>query len=105
MHCTILHALGSVYEEVIKNNKKQFEKYKKNYDNKHKGLPPTFNIGQNVYKKNFKISSAADHYSAKLGPVYVPCKIVARRGATSYELEDENGRNLGVFAAQDLIPE
>lgn len=97
--------VGPLYEEVVRNNKKQFEKYKKNYDSRHKALPPTFSIGQKVYKKHFKLSNAADHYAAKLGPVYVPCKIIARRGATSYELEDENGRNLGVFAAQDLIPE
>lgn len=97
--------MGPIYEEVLKNNKKQFERYKKTYDSRHKGVPPTFNIGQKVYKKNFRISNAAEHYSAKLGPVYVPCKIIARRGATSYELEDEEGRNLGMFAAQDLIPE
>lgn len=84
---------------------KQYEKYKKSYDAKHKTHPPTFEVGQNVYKKNFKLSNAAENYAAKLGPVYVPCKILSRRGATSYELADEEGRNLGIFAAQDLIPE
>lgn len=96
--------LGQIYESVIRTNQKQYEKYKKSYNSKHKTVPKVFEIGQNVYKKNFKLSSASDNYSAKLGPVYLPCKVIARRGATSYELQDEEGRNLGVFAAQDLIP-
>lgn len=57
-----------------------------------------------MYKKNFKLSNAADNYAAKLGPVYIPCKIIAQHGNSTYELEDEEGRNIGLFAAQDLIP-
>lgn len=96
--------LGPLYEKVIENNRKQFDKYKKSYDSKHKTVPQEFNVGQKVYKKNFKISSAPDNYAAKLGPVYVPCKVIGRKGASSYELADEEGRNIGIFAAQDLIP-
>uniref|UniRef100_A0A8D8MQH4 (northern house mosquito) hypothetical protein n=2 Tax=Culex pipiens TaxID=7175 RepID=A0A8D8MQH4_CULPI len=62
-------------------------------------------VGQQVFKRNFQLSSAADRYNAKYGPVYVPCVVVARRGTSSYELADENGRNLGVFSAADLRPD
>lgn len=96
--------IGPLYQEVINYNQKQFEKYKKTYDAKHKKIPEIFKIDQKVYKKNFKLSNAADNYAAKLGPVYIPCKIIAQHGNSTYELEDEEGRNIGLFAAQDLIP-
>lgn len=47
--------LGSLYEEVIKNNKREYEKYRKSYDSRHKALPPAFQIGQKVHKKKFQV--------------------------------------------------
>ncbi|EDS42857.1 conserved hypothetical protein [Culex quinquefasciatus] len=41
-------------------------------------------------------------YNAKLGPQYVPCVIVAKKGTSSYEVADMNGKSLGVFSAGDL---
>lgn len=61
-------------------------------------------VGQKVYKRNFRQSSAAERYNAKYGPLYMPCVIVARRGSSSYEVADSSGKILGVFSAADLRP-
>uniref|UniRef100_A0A8D8CS38 (northern house mosquito) hypothetical protein n=1 Tax=Culex pipiens TaxID=7175 RepID=A0A8D8CS38_CULPI len=63
---------------------------------------PSFDVGQRVFKRSFRLSSAGNDYNAKLGPQYVPCVIVAKKGTSSYEVADMNGKSLGVFSAGDL---
>uniref|UniRef100_A0A8D8DGZ8 (northern house mosquito) hypothetical protein n=1 Tax=Culex pipiens TaxID=7175 RepID=A0A8D8DGZ8_CULPI len=65
-------------------------------------LRTSFDVGQRVYKKSFRQSSAGDQYNAKLGPQYTPCIIVRKKGTSSYEVSDLNGKSLGVFSAADL---
>lgn len=96
---------GKLYNIVKENLLKSYNKNRKNYNLRHKKFAPTYQVGQRVFKRNFRLSSAADKYNAKYGPVYVPCVIVARRGTSSYELADEDGRHLGVFSAADLRPD
>lgn len=93
-----------VFKIVEENLRKSHEKSKKIYNLRHRKYCPTYQIGQKVYKRNFKPSSAAEKYNAKYGPVYTPCVIVAKRGTSSYELADNSGKVLGVFSAADLRP-
>lgn len=93
-----------VFKIVQENLRKSHEKNQKTYNLRHKKFCPTYHIGQKVYKRNFKLSSAADRYNAKYGPVYTPCVIVAKRGSSSYEVADDSGKFLGVFSAADLRP-
>lgn len=93
-----IHAL------VIKNLKRQFAKNSHNYNTRHKSFAPVYTVGQKVYKRNFRQSSAPHRYNAKLGPCYLPCTVIARVGTSTYELADENGKSIGVFSAADLKP-
>ncbi|KXJ62483.1 hypothetical protein RP20_CCG007142 [Aedes albopictus] len=93
---------GNIREIVKRNLDKSDEKHRKVYNLRFKKFAPTFEVGQKVYKRNFRQSSAADHYNAKYGPLFIPCTIVAKRGSSSYELSDEQGKSLGVFSASDL---
>lgn len=94
----------TIYNAVYNNLQKAHEKSKKNYNLRFQKPAPVYEVGQKVYKRNFTLSSAGDAYNAKLGPAYVPCTVRARRGTNSYELEDEAGKNLGVFSFADLKP-
>lgn len=94
-----------VFKIVEDNLKKSHDKNLKNYNLRHKKFAPTYHIGQRVFKRNFKLSSAVDKFNAKYGPVYTPCVVVARRGTSAYEVADEEGKNLGVFSAADLLPD
>lgn len=42
-------------------------------------------------------SSALDHYNAKYGPQYLPARVKSKKGSSSYELEDLDGKSLGVW--------
>ena len=94
-----------VFKLVEQNLKKGHDKNVKTHNLRHKKFAATYQVGQTVLKKNFRLPSAADHYNAKYGPLYLPCVVVARRGTSCYELVDENGKNLGVFSAADLRPD
>lgn len=92
----------SVFETVTSNLKKAHESTKQRYDLRHKRYSPSFDIGQRVYKRTFRQSVAGDHFNAKLGEVYEPCIVLAKKGSCSYEVTDLNGKSLGVFSAGDL---
>lgn len=94
----------SIYALVRKNLNKQFQINSRNYNLRHKAFAPCYSIGQKVFKRNFRQSSAPNRYNAKLGPCYLPCIVLARIGSSSYELADEHGKSIGVFSAADLKP-
>lgn len=94
----------NIYDLVYKNLVKAHEKSERAYNLRFHKPAPVYQVGQRVFKRNFALSSAGDAYNAKLGPMYVPCTIVSRRGTSSYELIDEHGKNLGIFSAADLKP-
>lgn len=94
----------TIYDMVCKNLSKAYEHSKQNYNLRFQKTAPVYQVGEHVYRRNFTQSSAGDAYNAKLGPAYVPCTIVSRRGTSSYELADEKGKNIGIFSAADLKP-
>lgn len=93
-----------IHQLVTKNLQKQNDKNNKIYNLRHPKTAPIYSVGQQILKRNFRQSSAIDKYNAKLGPLYVPCKVIARVGTSSYELADESGKSIGVFSAADLKP-
>lgn len=94
-----------VYSTVQKNLKKSHEKNINTYNLRNKQTAPVYVVGQRVYRRNFRLSSAANAYNAKLDALYVPCTVIARVGTSSYELADETGKPIGVFSVCDLKPE
>jgi hypothetical protein len=62
-----------------------------------------FEVGDVVWKRNFKQSCAADQYCAKLGSQRVKCVVSKKIGHDSYELTDfETGAVVGIYNAKDL---
>lgn len=98
-----MHGVSKKTYELVKENlQKAHESTKRQYDLRHKRYSPVFDVGQRVFKRSFQQSAANKSFNAKLGPTYVPCIIVAKKGTSSYEVSDMNGRSLGVFSAADL---
>lgn len=58
--------------------------------------------GQEVYRRSFRQSSFKDNYNAKLDKKFFKCRIVRPVGNSLYEVEDLQGKPLGVFHAKDL---
>lgn len=64
-----------------------------------------YGVGDIVWKRNKVLSDAIKNISAKLCPKYVgPCTIIKKHGNWTYELIDENGKNLGIWHVQDVKP-
>ena len=64
-----------------------------------------FRPGDKVWKKNKVLSSAVEHFSAKLAPKYIPCKVTRRVGGLVYQLEDLDGNDLGRWHVEDIKPD
>lgn len=103
-HLQKLKVDQQIQEIVNENLKKAHEKSNRAYNLRFRKPAPVYQVGQKVYKRNFTLSSAGESYNAKLGPAHTLCTVVSRRGTSSYELLDENGKNVGIFSSADLKP-
>lgn len=97
-----LKKFSDIYEEVFRRMRKAYDRNKKYYDKNKKNL--VFEVGDTVYKRNLVLSDAANYFSAKLAPKYIKCKVKVKISDLIYELEDENGANLGKWHVKDLRP-
>lgn len=93
-----------ITELVQRNLAKAHSEGQKRYNLRHRNFSQTYEIGQLVYRRNMKLSSAIENYNAKYGPQYLPARIKAKKGSSTYELEDMNGKSLGMWPATHLKP-
>lgn len=96
--------LSKVYDVVCQNLAKAHQSSNTAYNLRHRKFAKSFVPGQLVYRRNMKVSSAAEHYNAKYGRQFLPCRIKSKHGTSSYELEDLTGKNLGIWPAVHLKP-
>lgn len=62
-----------------------------------------FQSGQEVFRRNFQQSDATRNFNAKLAKQWIPARIVRRKGASLYEIEDRQGRPIKIpYHAKDL---
>lgn len=67
--------------------------------------PVHFDVGQFVWRKNKVLSDATHHFTAKFAPTFVgPFRIRRKVGLWTYQLEDDDGNERGVWHVQDLKP-
>lgn len=90
----------TIFKDVSARIKNAYSKNKRLYDRNKSDV--TFNEGDTVYKKNFNQSDAANYFSAKLAPLYTPCKVKKKISDLVYELTDLHGVDLGRWHIKDL---
>lgn len=61
-----------------------------------------FNVGDVVWRKTYYQSDKDKHFSKKLAPKYLKCRITVKRSPVVYELEDMNKNPLGVWHIKDI---
>lgn len=93
-----------LYELVSRNLQKAHRSSQHSYNLRHRQYAKPFVEGQLVYRRNMKTSNAIQHYNAKYGRQFLPCRIKTKLGSSSYELEDLQGKNLGVWPAVHIKP-
>ncbi|XP_041675156.1 uncharacterized protein LOC121530311 [Drosophila eugracilis] len=79
---------------------KKHEENKKRYDLRSRNV--AYAEGQDAYRRNFKQSCFQNGYNAKFGPVFVKSRIRRKIGNSYHELEDLQGKVVGIYHAKDI---
>lgn len=79
---------------------KAHEKSKQRYDLRTRNR--TFAVGDLVWRRSFKLSSAMDEKTKKLGHKFVPAFVKEIRGQNMYLLEDVKTGSTGVYHTKDI---
>lgn len=85
---------------AVKNMAKQHERNERAYNMRSREV--NYVVGQEVFRRNFKQSNFEKGFNAKLAPPFVKARIRKKTGNCYYELEDLNGRSVGVYQAKDI---
>lgn len=89
-----------IFRDINSRIKAAYMKNKKYYDKNKVDIK--FSVGDIVYKRNFRLSDAANYFSAKLAPAFIPCRVLKKISDLVYELVDLDGKNLGKWHVKDL---
>lgn len=92
-----LAIVGSRAKELMR---KQFDRNQRTYNLRSKEV--SYAEGQEVFRRNFRQSDFARGYNAKLAPTFLKARIRKKVGNCNYELEDLQGKFIGVFHAKDI---
>ncbi|XP_033237657.1 uncharacterized protein [Drosophila pseudoobscura] len=93
-------SLDLVRSKALEVMKKQNDKNERQYNLRARDI--SYNVGQEVFRRNFRQSNFQSGYSAKLGPAFLKARVKKKIGQAYYELEDLQGRYVGRFHAKDL---
>lgn len=92
--------------QLLHNNiKNNFVIAHKQYEMKYnlRSKPITFQVGQEIFKRNFILSDKNKRLNSKFCKKFTKCRIRSIVGLNRYELENLNGsKTLGVYHAKDL---
>lgn len=93
-------SLQILSQKAAEKIQKQFERNEKSYNLRSREV--SYQVGQEIYRRNFKQSSFEQGYNAKLAPTFVKARIRQKLGNSYYEIEDLRGNYIGNYHAKDL---
>lgn len=88
-------------DKIKENLAKAHERYTRQYNTRARVR--RFTVGQEVYRRNFTLSSAGDKICKKFARKFIKCRVRAVKGTNLYELEDQQGKAIGTFHAKDIF--
>ncbi|KAL7726207.1 hypothetical protein ACLKA6_001612 [Drosophila palustris] len=89
-----------IQEKIQKHLHAAYERSSLRYNERARELHLT--AGQEVFRRNFSLSNFSKAYNAKFARKFVKARVVRSVGSNMYELEDEQGRPVGVFHSKDI---
>ncbi|KAH8241592.1 hypothetical protein KR038_000891 [Drosophila bunnanda] len=92
--------LRAVQEKVRKCLESAYDRSRRRYDQRARVF--TARPGQEVYRRNFVLSDFGKQFNAKFAKKFLKARVVKAIGGNAYELEDLDGRSLGVYHAKDI---
>uniref|UniRef100_A0A1Y1JVH7 RNA-directed DNA polymerase n=1 Tax=Photinus pyralis TaxID=7054 RepID=A0A1Y1JVH7_PHOPY len=92
-----------LYTKIVERIRNTHDRNKRTYDLRRRHV--TYEIGDQVWRKNKSISDATKDYSAKLAPRFLgPFTIDRKVGYLTYALRDADRKPAGLWHVQDLKP-
>lgn len=89
-----------IFDDIATRIKRAYDKNKIYYDKTRVAVK--LQPGDIVYKRNFCQSNAANYFSAKLAPLYIPCRVLNRISDVIYDLVDFQNNKLGRWHIKDI---
>lgn len=90
-----------LFTEVKEKLKSAYEKYSRQYNLRRRHVE--YHIGDEVWRRNYALSSKTDYFAAKLSPKYIgPFRVKKKTGYCTYEIVDETGKSSGIWHVKDL---
>lgn len=95
-----LSTIRRIQEFVAQQIRANHAKTKQRYNLRTRAV--SFQIGDVVWRRNFTLSSKADHINRKLDPKFIPAIVREIRGSNLYTLEDVATGKRGQYHAKDI---
>lgn len=95
-------ALMLLRQEIQRKAKQAYERNRNQYNLRAK--PISYQIGQEIYRRNFAKSNFSQNFNAKLSPAFLKARIREKVGNNYYLLEDLGGKLIGTYHAKDIRP-
>lgn len=93
--------LENVFNDITKRLQTVHQRTKARYDLRRR--PVSYDVGSQVYRRNYALSNAAQKITAKLLPKYIgPFTIKRKVSPVTYELADNEGRSKGIWHVKDI---
>ena len=92
--------MQSVRASAKMNLRQAFDRNERHYNLRSR--PISYEVGQQVLRRNFAQSNLSKHYNAKLDRVFLPAIVHAKVGSCYYVLKNEQGKVLGTYHAKDM---
>ena len=92
--------IGIIRDKIKQNLHEAYERSAIRYNRKARVVH--FIPGQEVFKRNFVLSSFQDNRNAKFCRKFIKCRVADVLGNNMYKLETLSGNPLGVYHSKDL---
>ncbi|KAH8361683.1 hypothetical protein KR084_011456 [Drosophila pseudotakahashii] len=92
--------LRVIQEKVRRNLETAYDRSRQRYDQRARNF--LAKPGQEVNRRNFVLSDFGKSFNAKFARKFLKARVVKAVGNNAYELEDLQGRHLGVYHAKDI---
>lgn len=99
---TISNNRQKLFDQIKANLSAAYKKHSKTYNLRSNPSCPTYTVGEKVLKQTFDLSDKGKGFCKKLAPKYEPALVRKVLGTNTYELEDSNGKRMGVYFANRL---
>lgn len=91
--------LKNIHDAVRLQLNKAYESSKKQYNLRSHDI--SYEVGETVYRRNYKLSNKANDFTHKLAPKYIQAIIESKNGSV-YHVRDIGASNTMIFQARDL---